>query len=130
MREAWKWETCSVSVFFVRVGSQISPRRAKKDSNIPRSVKCPTPGPTKRIKSPPHALPPAGMPLIGALEETNERIKNIDKSLLNGVIFLDLKKAFDTMDHAILPQKLEIYGVRSQTLGWFKSYVSGRKKKS
>ena len=36
------------------------------------------------------------------LEETNERIKNIDKSLLNGVIFWDLKKAFDTMDHAIL----------------------------
>ena len=69
MREAWKWETrwgnretCSVSVFFVRVGSQISPRRAKKDSNIPspgrtRLVKCPTPGPTKTIKSPPHALP-------------------------------------------------------------------------
>ena len=53
---------CSVSVFFVRVGSQISPRRAKTDSNIPspgttRSVKCPTPGPTKTIKSPPHALP-------------------------------------------------------------------------
>ena len=34
MREAWKRETCSVSVFFVRVGSQISPCRAKKDSNI------------------------------------------------------------------------------------------------
>ena len=54
---------CSVSVSFFRVGSQISPRRAKKDSNIPspgrtRSVKCPTPGPTKTIKSPPYALPP------------------------------------------------------------------------
>ena len=47
--------------------------RANKDSNIPypgrtRSVKCPTPGPTKTIQSPPHALPPpAGMTLIGAL---------------------------------------------------------------
>ena len=30
------------------------------------------------------------------LEETYEWIENIDKSLLNGVIFLDLKKAFDT----------------------------------
>ena len=56
---------CSVSVFLIRgVGSQISPRRAKKDPNIlspgrTRSVKCPSPGlwPTKTIKSPPHALP-------------------------------------------------------------------------
>ena len=50
-------------MFGLRVGSQISPRRAKKELNIPspgrtRSVKCPTPGPTKTIKSPPHALPP------------------------------------------------------------------------
>ena len=49
---------CSVSVFFAQVGSQISPRLAKKDSNITspgrtRSVKCPTPGPTKTNKSPP-----------------------------------------------------------------------------
>ena len=54
---------CSVSVFFVRVGSQISRRQAKKDSNIPSpertgSVKCPIPGPTKTIKSPPHDPPP------------------------------------------------------------------------
>ena len=52
---------CSVSVSFVRVGSQISPRRAKKDSNIPspgraRSVKYPTPRPIRTIKSPAHAL--------------------------------------------------------------------------
>ena len=67
---AWSVEAgnvCSVSVFFVRVGSQISPPREKKDSNIPspgrtRSVKCPTPGPTKTIKSPPHALPPSPPP--------------------------------------------------------------------
>ena len=60
--EAWKWETyVLVAVFFVRVSSQISPRRTKKDSNIPspgrtRSAKCPTPGSTETIKSPPHAL--------------------------------------------------------------------------
>ena len=58
-----KGNRCSVSVFFAQVGGQISPCRAKKDSNIPspgrtRSVKYPTPGPTKTIKSPPHSLPP------------------------------------------------------------------------
>ena len=46
---------CLVTLSFARVGSQISPRRAKKDSGIPspgrtRPVKCPTPGPTKTIK--------------------------------------------------------------------------------
>ena len=71
-----------------------------------------------------------GIFCCGPLEETNEWIKNIDKSLLNGVIFLDLKEAFDTMDHSILFQKLELYGVSSQTLAWFESYLTGRKQKT
>ena len=60
------------------------------------------------------------------LEATNEWLWNIDNNLLNGVIFLDLKIAFDTMDHAILLGKLKLYGVSSQSLNLFRSYLSDR----
>ena len=41
-------------------------------------------------------------------------------------IFLDLKKAFDTVDHEILIEKLKYYGCDSSVIMWFTSYLSNR----
>ena len=42
-------------------------------------------------------------------------------------VFLDLRKAFDSLNRIILYKKLEYYGIRGKELEWFKSYFSERK---
>ena len=49
----------------------------------------------------------------------------MDKDLFTGVLFLDLKKAFGTVDHVIL-YKLEKYGIQGNRLELFKSYLKDR----
>ena len=63
-----------------------------------------------------------------SLIEITEQIKeSIDSGKFGCGIFIDLKKAFDTVNHDILLKKLEHYGVRGTMLSWFESYLKGRK---
>ena len=63
------------------------------------------------------------------LEATNEWAYNIDSGKINAVMFLDLKKAFATVDHEILLGKLKLYGVHGIAVNWFRSYLNNRKQR-
>ena len=50
----------------------------------------------------------------------------MEKGNMSGVVFLDLKKAFDTVDHNILCCKLSSLGLSNSCTAWFENYLSGR----
>ena len=65
--------------------------------------------------------------LFALLQITEKIGESIDKGKYGCGIFIDLRKVFDTVNHQILLQKLDHYGIRGSALSWFESYLDNRR---
>ena len=57
---------------------------------------------------------------------TDDLLSTTDQGKVTGAIYLDLNKAFDTVNHSVLLRKLEAYGVYSPCIKCFRSYHTHR----
>ena len=69
---------------------------------------------------PGHSTEHAILDIVNAIQS------NMDKGSFSCGFFIDLKKAFDTVDHNILLKKLDFYGFRGMIQDWFESYLRER----
>ena len=68
-----------------------------------------------------HSTDHALLQLVDQIYESFERRESTIR------VFIDLSKAFDTVDHNIVLKKIEIYGISDTHLQWFQNYLSNRK---
>ena len=61
------------------------------------------------------------------IQLVNDIASAIDKRESTAGVFLDLSKAFDTIDHPILLNKLDHYGISGHSFNWVSSYLTNRK---
>ena len=71
----------------------------------------------QKVKSTEHAI----------LDLQSKIINSLENGEIPCSIFLDFAKAFDTVNHSILLQKLNHSGIRGKTFEWFQSYLKDRK---
>ena len=71
----------------------------------------------QKVHSPEHVI-------LHLAEQVNQ---SFEKNEFTLGVFVDLSKAFDTIDHQILPKKSEYYGIAGNNLRWFENYLKERK---
>jgi len=76
-----------------------------------------------------HGFQPGHSTSMSLIDIHDKITRAMDNNEYSIGIFLDLAKAFDTVDHKILFAKLEHYGIRGNALLWLKSYLSNRSQK-
>ena len=57
---------------------------------------------------------------------SNRLLQGVDRGQMSGMVFLDLSKAFDTIDHALMLTKLKDLGFSDAAVNWFRAYLSNR----
>ena len=60
-------------------------------------------------------------------ELVDNALKGMERKEYTIAIYLDLSKAFDTLEHDVLLKKMELYGIQGTTLKWYKNYLMNRK---
>ena len=70
---------------------------------------------------------PKNSTLTALIQMCDEWYQNMDDGNLNGVVFLDIRKAFDSVDHQILLHKIKTqFGLRNIEFDWFASYLTNK----
>ena len=62
-----------------------------------------------------------------ALIKIDDLLFNLDNDRVSGMVLVDYRKAFDMIDHTLLLEKLEVYGLSRDSLQWFTSYSKDRR---
>ena len=131
-----EWKNARITPLFKKVGSRSDPSNYRPISIIPVVAKVferiiydqlyhylNENNPLRRHQSGFRSLHSTVTALI---EATDNWSININRGFINAVVSLDLKKAFDTVDHSILLSKLQAYGIQGSTNQWFCSYFKNR----
>ncbi len=70
---------------------------------------------------------PKHLTLSALIQMCDDLLKNMDNGEINCVVFLDVRKAFDSINHEILIDKMRnLFGIIGIQLKWFESYLNNR----